>query len=71
MNIEQAKADLIETLESIDKGKLSLPDLKLYAEVLKIVSDIQEKSYYEIMKETLSGFGGAPYKPATISEMKG
>ena len=31
MNVEQAKKNLLNTLDSIDRDKLSLPDLKLYA----------------------------------------
>ena len=47
MTVEQVKSDLIQTLSSIDKEKLSLPDLRLYAETLKIASEIQGKSYAE------------------------
>lgn len=69
MNIEQAKNDLIETLSSIDKEKLSLPDLRLYAETLKIVSEIQGKGYSEMLAEML-GNGGFGQKPATVSDLK-
>lgn len=70
MNIEQAKNDLIETLSSIDKEKLSLPDLRLYAETLKIVSEIQGKSYPEILAETFAKGSSLGYKPVTVSELK-
>lgn len=70
MEIEKAKSDLIQTLSSIDKEKLSLPDLKLYAETLKIVSEIQEKSYAEIMAEILAKGSALGYKPMTVSELK-
>lgn len=69
MNIEQAKSDLIQTLSDIDKEKLSLSDLKLYAETLRTISEIQSKSYAEMLAETLSG-GGFGYKPATVSDLK-
>ena len=70
MEIEKAKSDLIQTLSSIDKEKLSLPDLKLYAETLKIVSEIQAKSYAEIMAETFAKGSALGYKPMTVSELK-
>lgn len=72
MNVEQAKKNLINTLDSIDRDKLSLPDLKLYAEILKTVSEIQSKSYTEFFSEAMSAatssFGN--YKAPAISEMK-
>lgn len=72
MNIEQAKKNLINTLESIDRDKLSLPDLKLYAEILKTISEIQTKSctefFAEAMSAATSSFGS--YKAPAISEMK-
>ena len=69
MTVEQVKSDLIQTLSSIDKEKLSLPDLRLYAETLKIASEIQGKNYTEMLAETLS-FGGFGQKPATVSDLK-
>lgn len=69
MNIDQAKNELIDTMTSIDKGKLSLTDLRLYAETLKIISDIQPKSYAEMLAETFSG-NALGYKPATVSDLK-
>lgn len=70
MEIEKAKSDLIQTLSSIDKEKLSLSDLRLYAETLKIVSEIQAKSYAEMLAETLSKGSALGYKPVTVSELK-
>lgn len=70
MTIEEAKKELLKTLDSVDKDKLSLPDLKLYAEILRTVSEIQGKSYYEyLMDATRTGFG-ISYKPSTVSELK-
>lgn len=72
MTIEQAKNDLLKTMDSIDKNKLSLVDLKMYAETLKVVSEIQTKTYAEALAETMSsvsvGFNG--YKAPTVSDMK-
>lgn len=72
MNIEQAKKDLIKTMESIDKEKLSLADLRLYAETLKVVSEIQTKSFSDMISESMSavsGFG-MNYKAPTVGDMK-
>ena len=59
-------------MESIDKDKLSLMELKSYAETLKVVSEIQAKSYAEMLAESMSnvsmGFGGS--KAPTVAEMK-
>ncbi len=72
MDIKEAKNNLLKTMESIDKDKLSLPELKLYAETLQIVSTIQTKTMMEAMNEAMScvnqGFGVC--KPPVISEMK-
>lgn len=72
MNIEEAKKNLLKTMESIDKDKLSLMELKLYAETLKVVSEIQAKSYAEMFAESMSnvsmGFAGS--KAPTVAEMK-
>ncbi len=72
MNIEHIKDDLLKTLDSIDKEKLSLYDLKVYAEIVKTVADISEKGYMEKMVETMSsvshGFSGP--KVPTVSDLK-
>lgn len=72
MNIEQAKNNLIATLDSINKDKLSLQDLRLYAETLKIVSEIQAKTYADMLAESMSAIGGfgSAYKAPTVGEMK-
>ncbi len=73
MNVEQVKKNLLNTLDSIDRDKLSLLDLKLYAEILRTVSEIQAKSYLETMTEAMrstvcAGFN-KPQMP-TVAEMK-
>ena len=70
MTIEQAKSELIATLESMDKNKLSLPDLQMYANILKTVSEIQAKSYAECLAETLAAGGGFGMKLSTVSDLK-
>lgn len=71
MDIKQAKENLLEALDSIDKDKLSLSDLKVYAETLKVISEIQIKSYQDYLSDIMTGFNAAQYKPATVSELKG
>lgn len=68
MTILEAKENLLVTLESMDKEKLSLMDLQIYANILKTVSEIQTKSYMECLGETLAG--GFGMKAATVSDLK-
>lgn len=70
INIEEAKNNLLATIDSIDRDKLSLLDLKTYAETLKIISEIQTKSFSEYISQFSSGLG-FNYKPTTVSELKG
>lgn len=70
MNIATAKENILKTLESIDKDKLSLLDLKTYAEILRIVSDIQEKSYLDTITNLLSNTGGFGMSIPSASELK-
>lgn len=72
MTVEQAKKELLSTLESIDKDKLSLPDLRIYADILKTISEIQTKTFSEMMSETMSSMnaGFNSYKPPIIGDMK-
>lgn len=70
MSIEEVKNDLLQTLHSIDKDKLSIFDLKVYAETVKIASEIQAKSYAEALAETLALGGGFGKASATVSDLK-
>ena len=70
MNIATAKESLLKTLESIDKDKLSMLDLKTYAEILRIVSETQEKSYLDTITGLLSTGGGFGHPIPAVSELK-
>lgn len=70
MSIEQIKKDLLQTLHSINKNKLSIYDLKVYAETVKLASEIQTKSYAESLAETLALGGGFGKVSATVSDLK-
>lgn len=72
MEIKEAREALLKIMESIDKDKLSLYELKTYAEILKIVSEIQAKSFTEYMSDFTSTFNNnLGFKGPTISDMKG
>lgn len=70
-DIERMKKDLIKTLEEIDKEKLSLPDLQLYANIVKTVSEIQAKSYLEQMSAVMATGVCQGFKQETIGTLKG
>lgn len=65
--IDDVKQSLLATLDSIDKDKLNLVDLKTYADVLKTVSEIQSKNYFDCLSSGLA-FG---LKQPTVGEIKG
>lgn len=74
MEIKEARDALLKVLDSIDKDKLSLYDLKTYAEILKTASEIQTKTFTEYMSDFTSTFNSslcAGYKSTTVGEMKG
>lgn len=71
MDVSTLKNKLLETLDSIDKDKLSLMDLQLYANILRTVSEIQDKSYAETMAEMVSGFHAPIPQPMVLGDMKG
>lgn len=71
MDVGNLKEKLIATLDSIDKDKLSLMDLRLYADILKTVSEIQTKSYAEAMAEMMNGVRSPLPQPAVLGELKG
>lgn len=73
MEIKEAREALLKIMDSIDKDKLSLYDLKTYAEILKIASEIQVKSFTEYMSEFTKTFDTniCCSKVATISDIKG
>lgn len=63
MEILTLKDDLLSTLGEIDKSKLSLMDLRLYADTLKVAPEIQTKSYVEMVADAMRGIH-APYSDA-------
>lgn len=72
MEIVDLKNELIETLGDINKNKLSLYDLKVYAEILKIVSDTHANGYEEVLMKSLECLNTpTTFKHPTIADMKG
>ena len=68
-NIKAARDEVMDVLATIDKNKLSLPDLKLYVDILKATSEVQVASFSEmwpIMRDTLA----LGFKSPTISDYK-
>lgn len=71
MDVGTLKNKLMETLDSIDKDKLTLMDLRMYADILKTVSEIQTKSYAEAMAEMMSGIHNPLPQPTLLGGLKG
>lgn len=70
-SVEKEKQNLIKSLSEMDKNKLSLYELKTYAEILEILSKIKIDSYLDKLSSAFcnAGFGGPPKQ--TIGEFKG
>ena len=71
MDVGTLKNKLMETLDSSDKDKLTLMDLRMYADILKTVSEIQTKSYAEVMAELISGIHNPMPQLAVLGGLKG
>ena len=71
ITITELKQELMDTIEKIDKEKVTISDLKTLAETVGVLSAIKENQtdYMDVlMKMSTSGFG---YKPTTVSDLKG
>lgn len=71
ITIKDLKQDLVDTIDKIDKEKVTISDLKTLAETVGVLSTIKENQtdYMDVlMKMSTSGFG---YKPTTVSDLKG
>ena len=71
ITIKDLKQDLMDTIDKIDKEKVTISDLKTLAETVGVLSTIKENQtdYMDVlMKMSTSGFG---YKPTTVSDLKG
>ena len=71
ITINDLKQDLMDTIDKIDKEKVTISDLKTLAETVGVLSTIKENQtdYMDVlMKMSSTGFG---YKPTTVSDLKG
>ena len=71
ITIKDLKQDLMDTIDKIDKEKVTISDLKTLAETVGVLSTIKENQtdYMDVlMKMSSGGFG---YKPTTVSDLKG
>lgn len=71
ITIKELKQELMDTIEKIDKDKVTVSDLKIIAETIGVLSTIKENQtdYMDVfMKMSSMGFG---YKPTTVSDLKG
>ena len=71
ITITELKQELMDTIEKIDKEKVTISDLKTLAETVGVLSAIKENQtdYMDVlMKMSSTGFG---YKPTTVSDLKG
>ena len=71
ITIKDLKQDLVDTIDKIDKEKVTISDLKTLAETVGVLSTIKENQtdYMDVlMKMSATGFG---YKPSTVSDLKG
>lgn len=71
ITINDLKQELMDTINKIDKDKITVSDLKILAETVSVLSTIKENQtdYMDfLMKMSSGGFG---YKPTTVSDLKG
>ena len=71
ITIKDLKQDLMDTIDKIDKEKVTISELKTLAETVGVLSTIKENQtdYMDVlMKMASTGFG---YKPTTVSDLKG
>lgn len=70
-SIENIKNGVIDALSSIDLDKLSIYDLKTYAEIMKITAETKEADYLDTLVEKFSAVSNAQLPAAkTIADMK-
>lgn len=71
ITITELKQELMDTIEKIDKEKVTISDLKTLAETVGVLSTIKENQtdYMDVLMKMSSGVFG--YKPTTVSDLKG
>lgn len=51
--LNDAKNELLEALRARDKSKMSLEELKLYAEILNALSEVSDTSCMDILSDSM------------------
>lgn len=51
--LNDAKTELLEALRARDKGAMSLDELKLYADILKVLSEVSDTSSADVLTESM------------------
>ena len=71
VTIAELKLELMDSIKNIDKGKVTVSDLKILAETISVLSTIKESQtdYMDVLMQMSSGVLG--YKPTTVSDLKG
>lgn len=60
--VNEIKAKLLDKLAAVDMDKMTLADAGQYVEILRRLSEINEKSYMEVLTEMMGkGFNGGCY----------
>ncbi len=71
--LDEIKSELVDHIYGIDKGKLSIYDLKTYVEMVKIMDEIERANKPDKWMEllgTMSTVGFGPqYKPVEMKEV--
>lgn len=71
ITIKDLKQGLMETIQKIDKNKVTVSDLKILAETVSVLSTIKDKpmDYMDYFMQASSA--SFSYKPTTVSDLKG
>ncbi len=65
--VESLKQELIDHLHSIDKSKLSMMELKTYADMVKTIGEIPQSNYLDTLMKTFSNcYAGVAASPAPM-----
>ncbi len=70
--IKDLKDDLSDHLFAIDKSKLSMMDLKIYCEIIKIVDEMSKPGPDEFWKSAMNIFSSgynSGYRPVKMKEV--
>lgn len=71
ITVKMLKQELMDTIKKIDKDKITVSDLKILAETVGVLANINDNTinYMDILAKASSGCFG--YKPTTVSDLKG